>query len=179
VALVAKLVDARSWMFRTRLICAIGVSLASAVMSASQAAPAVISESLRAHMKNDRFDAVTAARGLPLGVREALQAMFGSAGFDIALDIADPGVKFAVTGAASTPPLAIRRLIAAECSIDHCLVHYERGGSTPTFHVALFHWTRDATRLEYGGLAPKRLATIADVRTAVLSGSLKSPSKIW
>lgn len=157
----------------------IGVSLLSAVVCCSQAAPPPLSGALREHMTRDRFDAVSAVRGLPLGVREALQTLFGSQAFDIAVDIADPGAGFQGADAIGNSKLPIRRLIAAECSMDHCLVYYERGGGAHTWHVALFHWTPDATRLEGGGLAPGRLATIGDARNAVLSGAIKGLAKFW
>ena len=51
----------------------------------------------------------------------------------------------------------------------HCLVYYERGGIARTWRVALFHWTPDTTRFEWGGAAPGGLVTIEDVRGAVLS----------
>ena len=157
----------------------IGVSLLSALVCCSQAAPAALSSALREHMTLDRFDVVSSVRGLPLGVREALQTLFGSQEFDIAVDIADPGARFQGTDAIGNPKLPIRRLIAAECSIDHCLVYYERGGDAHTWHVALFHWTPDATRLDGGGLAPGRLATIVDARNAILSGAIKGSAKFW
>jgi hypothetical protein len=160
----------------TRLFCAIGVSLWSAVVTGSQAAPtAVLSETLRAHVKAERFGIVTSIRGLPLGVRDGLQALFGSQ----ELDIAEPGAEFQVTDVIGNPKLPIRRLVAAGCSTDHCLVYYERGGIAHTWQVALFHWTPAATRFEWGGNAPGGLATIDDVRTAVLSGAVKGPNKLW
>ena len=163
-------------MRRTRLFCAIGVSLWSAVMIGNQAAPPVaLSEALRAHVKGEQLGIVTSIRGLPLGVRDALQVLFGSP----TLDIAEPGAEFQVSGVAGNPKLPIRRLVAAGCSIDHCLVYYERGGGTRTWQVALFHWTPAATRLEWGGTAPGGLATIEDVRKAVLSGAIKSPNRVW
>lgn len=166
-------------MHRARLVCAIGVSLLSVVVSGRQAAPAALSEALRAHMKDDRFDIVSTIRGLPLGVREGLQTLFGSQALDIALDMAEPGAEFRVTDVIVNPRLPIRRLIAAECSIDHCLVYYERGGIAHTWHVALFHWTPAATRFEWGGVAPGGLATIGDVRNAILSGAIKGSAKFW
>jgi hypothetical protein len=166
-------------MHRTRLTCSIGVSLLSAVVSGSQAVPAALSEALRAHVKADRFDIVSSIRGLPLGVREGLQTLFGSQALDIALEIAEPGTKFQVTDVIVNPRLPIRRLVAAECSIDHCLVYYERGGIVHTWHVALFHWTPAATRFEWGGIAPGGLATIGDVRNAMLSGAIKGSARFW
>lgn len=131
---------------------------------------AALPETLRAHLKNERFDVVTSIRGLPLGVREELQTLFGSP----TLDIAEPGSEFQVSGAVRNPKLPTHRLIAAGCSIDHCLVYYERGGIAHTWHVALFHWTPKASRFEWGGTAPKDLATIDNVRSKVLSGAIKS-----
>lgn len=151
------------------------MSLWSAAVVGNQAAPVVLSGSLRSHLSEERFGLVTSIRGLPLGVRNELQTLFGSA----ALDIAEPGDKFQVTDVIVDPTLPIRRLVAAGCSIDHCIVYYERGGITHTWRVAVFHWTPDATRFEWGGVAPRGLASIDDVRKAMLSGSIKGPTKFW
>lgn len=158
----------------TQLLCAIGVSLWSAVASGSQTVPsAALSETLRAHVKDDRFQIVTSIRGLPLGVREGLQKLFGTSD----LDIAEPGAAFQVTDAIGNPKLPTRRMVAAGCSSDHCLVYYERGDTAHTWQVALFHWTPAATRFEWGGTAPGGLATIDNVRNAVLSGAIKSSNR--
>jgi hypothetical protein len=163
-------------MHHTRLLCAIGLSLWSSVSTASQtAAPAPLSGTLRDHVKNERFQVVTSIRGLPLGVREALQTLFGSQ----TLDIAEPGSEFQVTDAIVNSKLPIRRLVAAACSTDHCLVYYERGGSAHTWLVALFHWTPEATRFEWGGNARGGLATIDEIRNALLSGVITGPVKFW
>jgi hypothetical protein len=160
----------------TRLFCAIGVSLWSVVVAGQTAPTAALSDALRAHVKDDRFQIVTSVRGLPLGVRDGLQTLFGSSD----LDIAEPGAEFQATNAIGNPKLPIRRMVAAGCSSDYyCLVYYERGGTAHTWHVALFHWTPAATRFEWGGTAPGGLATIDDVRKAVLSGAVKSPNKVW
>lgn len=139
------------------------------------AAPVVLSGPLRMHLRDERFGIVTSIRGLPLGVRNELETLFGSQ----ALDIAEPGDEFQVTDAIVDPKLPIRRLVAAGCSIDHCIVYYERGGRTHTWRMALFHWTPDATRFEWGGVAPRGLASIDDVRNAMLSGAIKGPTKLW
>jgi hypothetical protein len=102
--------------------------------------------------------------------------MFGGA----VLQIAEPGAEFQATDVIAKPNLPIRRLVAAECSRDnHCLVYYERGGVAHTWHVALFHWTPDATRFEWGGQAPGTLGTIEDVRHALLSGAVKGANGVW
>jgi hypothetical protein len=148
----------------------------SAVVAAGQApVPLVLSETLRTHVKGERFDIVTSIRGLPLGVRDELETLFGNQG----LDIAEPGADFQVTDVNGNRKLPTRRLVAAGCSIDHCLVYYERGGIARTWQVALFRWTPAETRFEWGGLAPRGLASIDDVRSAVLSGAIKGTPKSW
>jgi hypothetical protein len=157
-------------------LSAIGVSLWSVMAAGSQATDAnALSGALRAHVQDERFGIVTSIRGLPLGVRDGLQTLFGS----LALDIAEPGAEFQVTEAVVNPKLPLRRLVAAGCSTDHCLVYYERGGIDHTFHVALLHWTPAATRFEWGGTAPGGLATIDDVRRAILSRGINGRAKFW
>lgn len=137
-------------------------------------APAAVSAPLRTHLSAERFQIVTAVRGLPLGVREELQRMFGS----FAAAIADPGAPFQATDDVNDPTLPTRRLVVGGCAQDHCLVYYERGGVSRTWQAALFHWTPTETRLEAGGVAPRDLKSVEDVRAALLSGALK-PTKAW
>src|SRR6188474_3749347 len=163
-------------MRRTQLLCAIGVILWSAMAAGSQATNAdALSGTLRTHVQDERFGIATSIRGLPLGVRDGLQTLFGSR----ELDIADPGAEFRVTDVVVNPKQPIRRLVAAGCSTDHCLVYYERGGIDHTWHVALFHWTPAATRFEWGGTAPGGLATIGNVRDAAVSGAIRGTNLIW
>ena len=138
--------------------------------------PLPISGTLWAHLKDERFETVTSIGGLSLGVADALRQVFGTR----SLDIAEPGAEFQATGtAAHSTRLPGRRLVAAGCSSDHCLVYYERGGSVPTWRVALFHWGPDSTRFEWGGAAPGGLAGIDDVQNAVLSRKITSPDRSW
>ena len=147
-----------------------------AVVAGRQAAsPSALSGELRAHVQDERFEIVTSIRGLPLGVRDGLETLFGSR----ALDIAEPGAEFQAGDVIVNPKLPIRRLIVAGCSYDHCLAYYERGGTAHTWRVVLFHWTPQATRFEYGGMAHGGLLTIDDVRKATLSGAIKDPAGIW
>jgi hypothetical protein len=158
-----------------RLLCAIGMNIWSAAVAAAQATSLTLPVPLQAHVKNERFEIVTSIRGLPLGVRDGLQTLFDSD----ALDIAEPGAEFQVTDAVVDPKLPIRRLVAAGCATDHCLVYYERGGAAHAWRVALFHWTPVATQFEWGGMAPGNLATIDQVLKAVLSGAVKGPIRVW
>lgn len=155
--------------------CAVTVGVWAAASAGGQAPPAALPAELRAQIQKEQFSIVTSIRGLPLGVRGELEALFGTH----SLDIAEPGAPFQASGVASVSRLPIRRLAAAGCSYEYCLVYYERGGSARTWRVALFHWTPDATRFEWGGNAPGNLASIEDVRRAVLSGIIEGPVESW
>jgi len=152
----------------------VGCALAAAAWAQGPVLPTV-APSLQAHVRAERFQAVTAVRGLPLGVREELQRMFGSS----AMAIADPGAPFQATDVVTDPTLPIRRLSVAGCSQDHCLVYYERGGIAHVWRAVLFHWTPDRTRVEAGGTAPAGLRTVDELRNAVLAGALKGPGRYW
>jgi hypothetical protein len=155
------------------ILCAIAMSLWPVVAGGVQPPAAnALPGPLRAHLNAERFEVVTSIRGLPLGVRVELQTLFRSS----FLDIAEPGAAFRATDVILEPNLPTRRLVLAACSIDHCLVYYERGGIAHTWQVALFHWTPAATRFESGGIAPSGLRTIDDLRKAVLSGAIKASS---
>jgi hypothetical protein len=157
---------------RARLLCAIGLSAWSATTVARQ--PADLPRELRAHV-NERFDVVSSMNGLPLGVRTELRTLFGSQ----ALDIADPGAPVRRSDRTADSSLPSRRLVAAGCSREDCLLYYERIGSTHTWRVVLIHWTPNAIRLEWGGTAPAGLTTIHEVRSAVLSGAIKGSAGPW
>jgi len=63
---------------RAPLLCVIGVSLWSAATVARQAAPpATLPPELRAHVQTGRLDMISSIRGLPLGVRNEMQWLFG------------------------------------------------------------------------------------------------------
>ena len=160
---------------RKQIFGAIAVSVWSVVVAGGQTtAPGALSAQLRANVRDERFGIVTSIRGLPLGVRAALQELFGSQ----TLDIAEPGAAFQA-GERSVSRLPTRRLILAGCSYARCLVYYEGGGIPQTWHVALFHWTPETTKFEWGGDAPRGLATLDDVRNAILSGAIKNSAGSW
>lgn len=150
------------------------IMFATTAVVCQTAVPLGIPATLRDHLKQERFELVTSIRGLPLGVRDGLQSLFGGS-----LDIAESGAEFQRTDTPSTSTLPRRRLAAAGCSVDHCVVYYERGAGAPAWLVAIFHWTPDGTRFEWGGAARSDLATIDDVKNAVLTGAVKGPVKAW
>jgi hypothetical protein len=162
-------------MRRTLALSALALVCWSVATAGNQAKPPVLSAALRTHVKNERFQVVTSIRGLPLGVREAMQALFGSR----SLDIAEPGAEFQVTDVIVKANLPIRRMVAAGCSADHCLVYYERGGIAHTWQVVLFHWTPAATRFEWGGVAPSGYGAVDEIRSAMLSGAITGATAFW
>jgi len=162
-------------MRQTQLLIVVGLLLSACTAAGSQADAVALPASLREHLQNDRFQIVASLRGLPLGVRDSLQGSFGKS----TLDIAEPGAPFQATDVMTDPNLPSRRLVAAGCSTDHCLVYFERGGIAHTWHVMVFHWTPDATRFEWGGIAPGALASIDEVRKAILSGAVRSSTGPW
>ena len=162
-------------MLLIRSFCAIGICVCLVTLVGGQATtPVQLPGELRAHVKGERFQIVTSVRGLPLGVRDGMRALWG----DQTLDIADPGAEFQATGNAD-PNLPSRRLVVAGCSSDHCLVYYELGGRAHRGGSSLFHWTPSATRFEWGGTAPRGLAKVDDVLNAVLSGNIEGPTTSW
>lgn len=160
-----------------RAATALAIVAALAAVSTSHAQPVVrptLSAAVQSHIRTETFQPVTSVRGLPLGVREELERMFGVS----ATAIAEPGARFQATDVISEPGLPIRRMNLAGCSQDHCLVYYERGGIAHTSQALLFHWTPTRTTVEAGGVAPALLRSVDDLRKVFLSGGL-SPSKYW
>jgi hypothetical protein len=161
-------------MFRAVVVGVIAAGVLATAAIAQKPAANVLSAALRSHLSAERFQVVTSVRGLPLGVRDQLQAMFRSS----YLEIAEPGAPFRATDVVIDASLPVRRLSLAACSMDHCLVYYERGGIAHTWQVMLFHWTPEATRFEWGGYAPAGLTTVDQLRKLALSGAVRS-SGVW
>lgn len=164
---------------RVRRIAAALIIVAAVAAGVTAHTQAVVrptlSAAVQSHLRAEKFQVVTAVRGLPLGVREELERMFGVS----ATAIAEPGARFQATDDLSEPGLPIRRLNVAGCSQDHCLVYYERGGIARVWHAVLFHWTPEGTRVVAGGIAPAGLRSVDELRDAVLTGRLKAPGQYW
>jgi hypothetical protein len=161
-------------MHRQPILFALALTLSIAPAASGQVLPPKIPTEVSTRLKQDRFETVTSIRGLPLGVRDALQDLFGTN----TLDIAEPGEPFRATDVVVDPKLPVRRLRLAACSMEYCIVYYERGGIAHTWHAAVFHWTPAVTRLEWGGFASGSLRTVDELRNAMLSGAIKA-SNSW
>jgi hypothetical protein len=160
---------------RSTCLLVIGLSAWAALAVRQTGAPAALPATLRDHLRDERFQIVSSLRGLPLGVRDGLQTLFGTQ----TLDIAEPEAEFQVRDAPGSAGRPTRRMAAAGCSTDHCLVYYERGGSAHAWLVVLFHWTPAATRFEWGGTASRGLANVEEMRRAVVAGTVKGPVAAW
>ena len=157
------------------LVCAVFVSSCLLWACSRQSTGSVrLPGQLEAHIKRERFQTVSSVRGLPVGVRDGMRTLWGSK----ALAIAEPD-----TGSSGPDgrerDLPSRRLVAAGCSKDHCLVYYELAPAAWAHRVVLFRWTPSATQMEWGGTAPAGLTTIDDVLMAVFSGDVQGPTTVW
>ena len=156
------------------------LALSLTVVSAAGGQPAtpsatVIADALRTHLRGERFSPLTTVAALPAGLRQALSELFNAP----TLDMADPGAPFQATDVMVTPRLPARRLVAAGCSADHCLVYYERGGFAHVHQIVLFGKADTAFRFVEGGVAPGGLADLEQVKDALMSGKIVGGSKYW
>jgi hypothetical protein len=136
-----------------------------------------LTAALRDHVRAERFAPVATVAALPAGVRDELNNLFG----DKALELADPGMPFQATDLVRTPRLPWRRMVAAGCSADHCLVYYERGGYAHVYYAALFKVSTAGTRFEFGGPAAGGLPDLEAVKDALVAGEVagQPTSKHW
>ena len=134
---------------------------------------------LRDHVKGETFAPVTTVAALPASVREGLAQLFGET-----LKMADPGARFQTTDVLGPEKLPFRRLIAAGCSADHCLVHYEKGGFAHLYYVTVFRNAgADAkgAKFEWGGSTGGGLANVDAVKEALVTGKIvaQPTPKYW
>jgi hypothetical protein len=163
--------------FRLGIVAVIAFSFLGAWVLHSQpkAGETGLTTALREHVRGERFAPVATVATLPAGVRTALNELFGSK----TLEMADPGQPFQATDVMVTPRLPARRLVAAGCSADHCLVYYERGGFAHVHQIALFSTTDATARLVHGGVAAGGLTDLDQVRDAFVAGQVMGGSKYW
>jgi hypothetical protein len=163
--------------FRFGIVAVVAFALLGAWVLHSQpkSSDAGLTAGLRDHLRSERFTAVATVAALPASVRAALNDLFGGK----ALDMADPGQPFQATDVMVMPRLPARRLVAAGCSPDHCVVYYERGGFAHVHQIVLFSTTDAAARLVHGGVAAGGLEDLDQVKDALASGKVMGGSKYW
>jgi hypothetical protein len=150
--------------FALAIVLSCGESARGQNIEPTGAAP----DALRAHLRSERFSPLTTVAALPPGLRSELNNLFGGK----TLELADPGAPFQATDVMVTPRLPARRLTAAGCSPDHCLVYYERGGFVHVHYAVVFKVSADGTRFEFGGGAPRGLADLDAVKNAIAAGKV-------
>jgi hypothetical protein len=132
-------------------------------------------EALRAHIGGETFTPLTTVAALPQGLKGELARLFK----EKSLQLADPGAPYNATDAVGPDPLPFRRLIAAGCAADHCLVHYERGGIAHTYAVLVLSRKGETIRLVWGGAPYGPLAGVKAVRDALAAGNVVGQTEYW
>ena len=152
----------------------IAMALAGTVHAQADAQPAILSDEQRTHIRTESFGPVTSVGAMPAGVRDQLKDLFGGGGV---LELAEPGAPFQAGDVVTMPRLPFRRLIAAGCSSDHCLVYYEKGGFAHVYYAIVFTSSGSRAGFEFGGSAPGGLATVDHVRDAVTTGQVRGQAR--
>lgn len=135
-----------------------------------------VPSALRDHVKGETFAPVTTVAALPASVKEGLAQLFGET-----LKMAEPGAPFQATDVIGPDRLPFRRLVAAGCAADHCLVHYEKGGFAHVYYVVVLRTSGAGASFEWGGLTGGGLANVDAVKDAVVSGKVvgQPKSQYW
>jgi hypothetical protein len=131
-----------------------------------------VPSALRDHVKGETFAPVTTVAALPASVKEGLAQLFGET-----LKMAEPGAPFQATDVIGPDRLPFRRLVAAGCAADHCLVHYEKGGFAHVHYVVVLRTSVAGASFEWGGLTGGGLANVDAVKDAVVSGKVVGQPK--
>jgi hypothetical protein len=138
-------------------------------------ASTALPESLREHIRTETFAPLTSVGALPDPVKRELGQLFETTG----LALAEPGAPFQATDVVTNPKLPWRRLIAAGCAADHCLVHYEKGGFAHVYHVLVVSRQGDRARLVWGGAVSGPIRDVQAVRDALAAGQVLGQTKYW
>lgn len=112
---------------------------------------------------------------LPAAVQAGLARLFGQ----VKLDMAEPGAEWQVTDVIMKPNLPVRRLVAAGCSNEHCLIYYERGGIAHIWTVVMLRLDGPGADIVRGWAAPSGLGPVHQVQQAVAAGKLRTQTRFW
>jgi len=151
------------------------LGLAGASRDEGTAVPYTLPAAVRAHLKSETLTPVEHVRDLAPSAREALRSLFEAD----SLEMADPGAEFQSTDAIVTPSLPVRRLIAAGCSRDHCLIHYERGGISHSYQIVLLALSKEGARPQWGGSTSGAIAGLAELKAQVVEGRVRGRVSYW
>ena len=152
---------------------ALGLVLLLAAISRAEDAP--LPDSVRVQLRTAKLMPIASVTALPELARLGLAALFRST----QLEMADPDGEFQVTDVVTKPNLPARRLAAAGCSAEHCIIYYERGGIAHTWTVVILKIQKSPAEFVWGGSAPRGLADLAAVREALLNGRVDGRRNYW
>jgi hypothetical protein len=142
---------------------------------APQTQPAGLPEPLRAHIGGEAFAPLTTVAALPKGLKDELARLFR----EKSLQLADPGAPFNATDVVGPKLLPFRRLIAAGCAGDHCLVHYEKGGFAHVYQVVVLSRQGDTLRFVWGGSVAGPIPSVQAVRDALAAQKVLGQKDYW
>lgn len=94
-----------------------------------------LSPSQRAHILDGQFTIPKNVNQLP----ESLKFQFARLAGEKNFKMANPGEEYQLTDEIVRPGLPRRRLLFAGISNDKVFIHYEAGGYSHSYHVAVFH----------------------------------------
>lgn len=128
-----------------------------------------------ARLKTMVLQPVATVAELPAAAQAGLARLFGQA----KLDMAEPGAAWQVTDVVMKPDLPGRRLVAAGCSNQHCLIYYERGGIAHVWTVVMLRLDGPGAGFVQGWAAPSGLGPVHQVQQAVAAGKLRAQTRFW
>jgi hypothetical protein len=117
--------------------------------------------------REDAFRVLFSVKEIPATVL----LKFAEIAKDPALRIANPGEEIPTTDVIRENGPPRRRLIFGGISKEYCLIHYERGGYSHTFHTMLFKLSEKDARFLWG-VTSKRIKDLAEFRELLKGGVL-------
>jgi hypothetical protein len=93
--------------------------------------------------------------------------------------MADRDAEFQDTDVILKHGLPDQAPIGARCAKDHCLVHYEQGGFSQTFHVVLLSVSKSGSAFEWGGLLHGPASSLEGLKSLVLAGKVNGSMSYW
>ncbi len=84
--------------------------------------------------------------------------------------MADPGEKWQATDVITEHGLPWRRLIFASLSKTHCLIHYEKGGYSHSYHLILFRIEGSRACPVWRAIVNNKLNNMSEANSAIQRG---------
>lgn len=102
---------------------------------------------------------------------DALKSAFAILAKEPDFKMANPGEKYQETDVVTDPALPFRRLLFAGVSKEKYFIHYEKGGISHSYHVAVFAVNPDGkVNFLWGGPGTRAASDLAQLRMMVSAG---------